>query len=226
MKITVDQIQSRIAAQVDQDENTANITSTDYSLRLSYINRSLLKWAEINDWQVLYKEFNSLISTSTANASVAMPSDYRKLASFPKITYDGTTTKEFPEVLPQEDGQYQDTDRRVWILGSPQSGYVLRILGVTLASGASVKIPYYASPQSLASPANIAEVPNPDYLVQQSIAFLWEAQEDARFPQAKVDADRLLSNMIETENTFNFASQYNRVKTTDETRFHFRMGRD
>ena len=225
--ISVDEIQGRVAAVTDQDENTANISSTDYSLRLKYINMALREWAEASDWQTLFSEYNMRVSTSTGNASIVLPTDFRKLAGFPKITFDGTETKEFPEVLPQEDGQYTSTDRRIWILGNPTDNYILRVFGSTLASGASVKVPYYASPQSLVSPANIAEIPNQDYLVQRTIAHVWEAREDNRFPQAKAEAEKILANMLEYENVFSRAAAYDRAKTVDETKYgNFRWGKD
>jgi len=215
----------RVASVTDQDENTANISSTDYSLRLKYINMGVREWAESYDWQTLYTEYNMRISTSSGNASVLLPTDFRKLAGYPAITWDGSTTDLFPEVLPQEDGQYKDTDKRIWILGNPGDNYTLRVFGVTLVSGASVKVPYYSSPISLVSPANISEIPNQDYLVQRTIAYVWEAREDPRFPQGKAEAERILANMIEHENTFSRAASYDRVKTVEETKFSdFRWG--
>jgi len=224
MRSTVDSVQSRVAGLVDQDENTSNIDSTDYSLRLSYINRAVSEWAEIQNWQTLFKEYNMLVSTSTGNASVVLPTDFRKLAGYPLITLDGTTTKQFPEVLPQEDN-LDKTDERVWILGNPNSSYVLRIFGSTLASGASVKVPYWSSPVSLASPADIAPVPDTQYLVQRTVSLIWESREDPRFPQAKAEADRILRNMMEKENTYNEASDHWRAKTWDETKYGFRWGK-
>ena len=218
-RISTDEIQSRIAAIVDQDQSTSNISSTDYSLRLKYINMALSEWQESYDWQTLYTEYNMLVSTSTGNASIVLPTDFRKLASFPLITYNGTDTKAFPETRPQEAKQYLGTDLRLEILGNPQDTYVMRIYGPTLASGASVKVPYYMSAQSLVSPANIAEIPNPDYLVKRTIAYLWEAREDPRFPQLKQEAERILGTMIDYENTFGEASTFDRVKTVEETRY-------
>lgn len=223
--ISVDEIQSRIAAIVDQDQDTTNISSDDYALRLNYINRALHTWGDTFEWQTLYKEYNMNVSTSTGNASVVLPSNFRKLASFPKITYDGSTSADFPEVLPQEDSIYASSQKRVWILGNPLNGYVLRVWGVSLVSGASVRVPYYSSPQSVASPANIPEIPNPEYLVQSTVAQIWESREDARYPRAKVDADRILANMIEFESLANHASDYGRVKTIEE-KLSFRIGRD
>lgn len=224
-RVTVDEMQSRIAAVVDQDESTANISTTDYSLRLKYINMAQTEWAEINDWQSLYKEYNMLVSTSTGNASVVLPTDFRKPASPPKIMVD-TTSYEFLITRPQESGQYLDTDRRVEFLGNYQDNYILRIYGATLASGASIKVPYYASAQSLVSPTNVSMCPNPEYLIKRTIAYLWEAREDPRFPGMKGEAETILRNLLESENVFPEGSAYDRVKTTDETRYAFRVGRD
>ncbi len=224
-RITVDEAQSRIASLVDQDEATANISSTDYSLRLKYLNMAQTEWAELYDWQALYKEYNMNISTSTGNASVLLPTDFRKPASAPQAMVD-TTGYEFLITRPQESNMYLDTDRRVTFLGNYQDGYVLRIYGATLASGASIKVPYYASAQSLVSPINVSMCPNPEYLVKRTIAYLWEAREDPRFPGMKAEAETILRNMLEQENVFPEGSSFNRVKTTDEARYGFRMGKD
>ena len=217
-RVSVDLIQSAIAAYLDQDEVTTNISSTDYSLRLKYMNMALTEWQEAYDWQTLYSEYNMLISTSTGNASVALPSDFRKLASYPVIS-NSNSTDLYPETRPQEAGQYSNTDKRVEILGNPQDTYTLRIYGTTLSSGASVKVPYYMSAQSLVSPANIAEIPNPDFLVKRTIAYWLEVREDSRFPGMKQEADRILANMIDFENVFSEASASDRVKTIEETKY-------
>lgn len=215
--ISIDEVQSRMAAYLDQDPATSNISSTDYSLRLKYINMALTEWQESYDWQALYSEYNVLISAATGNASVALPSDFRKLASYPVISNAGSTDL-YPETRPQESGQYGANDKRIEILGNPQDAYTLRIYGTTLSSGASVKIPYYMSAQSLVSPANIAEIPNPDFLVKRAIAYWLEVREDSRFPGMKQEADRILANMIDYENVFSEASASDRVKTVEETK--------
>ena len=225
-RISVDEVQSRVASITDQDENTANLSSTDYSLRLKYINMAQKQWAEANDWRQLFTEYNMLISTSTGNASIALPTNFKKLAGYPLIVDSNSTTHKLPEVRPEEDNQYVDTDKRMWLFGSPADGYILRVFGMTLSSGASLKVPYYRSRASLASPANIADVPNVDYLIQRTVAFIWESREDGRFPGAKAEAERILSNMIEYENVFSRAATYDRVKTYEETRSNFRWGRD
>ena len=204
---------------MDEDPDTANISTADYALRLTYMNMALNEWAEANDWQVLYTEYNTLTSTSTGNASIALPTDFRKLASFPQITFDGATTALFPDTRPQEAGQYGSNDKRIQITGNPQDGYNMAVLGTALGSGISIKVPYFMSVQSLVSPANIAEIPNPDYLVKRTIAYWWEARGDERFPQMKLEAERILGGMIDYENVFSPASTDNRVKTVEETTY-------
>lgn len=231
MATTVDEIQSRAAGVVDQDQDTENITADDYALRLTYLNRRERAWAEIADWQSLYKEYHTLTSIGSGNTSVSLPADFRKLAGYPQITYDGTTTKNFPEVRGQDENQYLPTaDQYVKILGNPHDGYTMKVNpGVTggqLASGASIYIPYYSIPTSLASPANQVTCPNPDYLVQGIIADVWEAREDTRFQQAKAEANLILQNLLEKEFTHSEASADDRVKTYEETRYGFRLGRD
>ena len=220
-----------MAGVVDQDESTTNISTTDYSLRLNYINRRERMWSETGEFQCLYKEYNTLTSTDSGNTSVSLPADFRKLASFPVITYDGVSTKEFAEVKGQEEGQYNKSiDKYVKILGNFNTGYVMKVNpGVTsghLASGASIYIPFYSVPTSLASPTNKVTCPSPDYLIQGVIADIWEAREDARFQQAKVEANLILQNMMEKEFTPTVASADDRVKSVLETKYNFRIGRD
>lgn len=226
MRLTVDEIQSRIAAVTNQDESTANLSTEDYSLRLKYLNMAQKEWAETYDWQVLYTEYHTLTSTSTGNASIALPNNFRKLASYPQISFDGATTDLFKEVKPTEDSQYAATTRRVWKLGAPDTGYVLRVLGTDLISGASIRIPYYRSPASLATTTDIPTVPNADFLIERVKAYIWEDREDARYKTAKFDSEKILQNLIEFEETPNRASDWDRVKSVNQTLYKFRLGRD
>lgn len=204
---------------MDQDEDVANIAPADYSLRLSYMNMALNEWAESYDWQTLYTEYLTNTSTSTGNTSIALPTNFRKLASFPVIVPDGANVYKFPDTRPQESGQYGSIDKRVEITGNPASGYNMAVFGVGLQSGASIKVPYYKSVASLASPADIAEIPNPDYLVKRTIAYWWEARGDDRFPEYKQECERILGTLIDYENVFGEASSFDRVKVVEETRY-------
>jgi len=226
MRLTCDEIQSRVAAVVDLDENTSNLDTEDESLRRKYMEMGQKQWAESYDWRQLYTEYNMLISTSTGNASIVMPNDFRKLAGFVKISGTGLADDKFSDTRPTEQNQYNENDKRVTVMGSPYGGYVLRVYGASLTSGASVQVPYYRSPVSLATSSSIPDVPNPDYLVQRTIAYVWEARGDERFPLAKSEAETMLANMIEYESTYGRGADWDHVKTVEQTRNNFRIGRD
>lgn len=222
---TLDGVQSKIAAVFDKNEDTADISTTDYALRKTYINMAQREWAETYDWQSLYRESALRVSTSTGNASVALPSDFRKMASYPRITYDGVSTENFPEIRPQDKSIYDSTDLYVYVMGDSNSGRVMFVNSPTLSTGASIQLSYYRSPASLVSPADVVMCPNPEYLVQRTLAYLWEADVDQRFPQAKSEADKILRQMLEYEQVPGEA-QDNTVKTVERTRYgSFRWGK-
>ena len=225
LNVSLDNLEGKIAAILDKNEDVADVSAADYSLRREYLNMAQHEWAETYDWRSLYRESNIRVSTSTGNASVPLPSDFRKLAGFPRITFDGVTTENFPEIRPQEKYMYADTDRYITILGDQNAGLTMFINAGTIASGASINLPYYRSPASLVSPANVAMCPNPEYLVQRALAYWWEASADSRFPQAKQEADKILRQMLEYEQVYGEGYD-NKVYTVERTDFNsFRWGK-
>ena len=227
--IDVQELQNRVASSVDQSATAPTAGGDTWNLRLRYLNRSQNNWADTYNFRELYKEFNTQTSTSTGNTSISMPTDFHKLASYPKITGDGVNTYNYPDIRPEEKGRYGASDRYFYLMGNPADGYVLVLHAGTsagqLASGASIQVPYYASPASLASPADKSMCPNPEYLVKQSVAYLWEAGEDPRFPQAKVEAEKELLKIVEQENTHNDASEHSRIRSDLELKYNFRPGK-
>ena len=124
MATTVDTIQSRVAGVVDQDQDASNISSSDYALRLNYINRRERMWSETGKWDVLTQEFNTLTSTVSGNTSISLPANFRSLAIYPEITFDGTNTQQFTEIRPQEESRFDPAvDRYIKILA-------IQILGI------------------------------------------------------------------------------------------------
>lgn len=225
MRVTLDNVQSRIAAVLDQNEDTADISSADYSLRRTYINMAQREWSETYDWRSLYRESNLRVSTSTGNASVVLPREFRKLAAMPRITYDGSTTEFFPEIRPQEKHMYASTDLFVYVMGDQESEHIMFVNAGTLSSGASIMLPFYRSVVSLVSPTNVVMCPNPEYLVQRSLAYVWESQADERFPQAKQEADKILRQMLEHEQVYGEGYE-DRIQTTERKNFNnFRWGK-
>ncbi len=216
---TVDQIQSEVASVIDGDPVTANISSGDYALRLKYMNMALSEWEGTYDWQCLYNEYNVLVSVATGNASIALPTDFRKPASKPFIAGKALTI-----IRGQENFQYQPTDQRVAFFGNPKLNYTLVVYGTTLASGASITVPYYRSAGSLATSSDVPSIPDAQYLTRRTIAFWYESHDDDRFLNAKLDAERILGNLIDYENVFAEGSSSERVHSVDEINNRFRLG--
>lgn len=229
MSTTVDQIQSRVAGITDQNQDTSAIESTDYALRLNYINRRERTWAELGKWQSLVKEYNTLTSTISGNCSISLPSDYRSLAILPKISFDGVQTLEFQDIRPQDEGKFDPkTSAYIKLMGNPANGYTMvvnpPVSSGQLASGASIKILYYSTPASLTTSTDVVACPNPEYLVQGVIADVWESKEDPRFQQAKAEANQILQNMLEFEHTPNEQSYSSEVHTVEQ-RSSYRWGK-
>ena len=226
MSYSLQDIQNAIAAEVDQSATAPTAGSTDWLIRNNFINRSLIDWSESYEWEAMKKVHNGVISTSTGNASYALPSDFKKIDGFPQITADGITTYSYPVNDPTNNTRYSGTDRLVNILGNNTDGKVMYILGGALSSGASVQFTYYASPQSLASATNIVPMKDPTYLVQRSLYYILKSREDGRFPEAKTESDRILMRMIEEENTLGQSNVNRSVSVFPEGYKSWRIGRD
>lgn len=226
MSWTVDTIQQQIASELDQSDSAPTAGGTDWTIRLNTINRALRDYAQSYDWDALKVIENGNISTSTGNASYAMPSGFRKIDSYARIMSDGKTTYDHPIVDPSENLLYSDTDRYVNILGNESDGYTMYIHSGTLSSGASVQFTYWRWPATLSTTTDVAMIPDASYLVQRSLYYLYKGREDGRFPEAKVEADRILARMVENENVRGWGEKGRRVQVGQHPYRNWRIGRD
>jgi hypothetical protein len=224
MSWSVYDIQQHIAYEIDQSDTPPTEDSSDWAIRLGAINRSMIDWANTNDWNSLKVVHNGRVSVA-GGASYVLPTDFSKIEGLPRIVSDGVTAFDFPVVNPSNNNLYTDSDKFVNILGNNRDGNILFIHSLTLASGASVQFTYWKSPQSLASSSQIAEIPDPTYLVQRSLYYLYKGAEDGRFPEAKVESDKILARMIENENTLGIAYVDRNIPNFLNTQ-NFRIGRD
>lgn len=222
---TLQQIQDQIAFEIDGNASISS-SSSDWGQRLAPINRALHDWAETYDWEELKLVHNGVISTSTGNASYALPANFKKLDGYLRIASDGSNVFEYSQVDVSKNNQYNSSDKFVNILGSPRTGYVMYIHTDALVSGASVQFTYFASPMSLVSAGSVADCPDPSYITQRALYYIYKSREDGRFPEAKVEADRILSRMIENESSVGLASKESSVQSWLQAKHGFRIGRD
>lgn len=218
------EIQKQVASEVDQSDSPPVEGTSDWNTRLSAINRSMIDWANSNEWEALKVVHNGLVSVS-GGASYVLPTDFAKLESLPRIVSDGVGAYEFPAVNPSKNNLYNDTDKYVNILGNDRDTKVMYIHAPTLASGASVQFVYWKSPQSLASASQVTEIPDPTYLVQRALYYIYKGAEDGRFPEAKVESDKILARMIENENSQGLAYVDRNIPNQLNQR-NFVIGRD
>lgn len=224
MAADVSELQKRIWSIVSQDSTAPTAGGDDWNLNLAYLNMSQNEWGEAYGWSTLFKEVNTMTSQATGNVTLSLPADYRKLDGFLKICDESTDAHEYPLIDPATKSQYNSLDKFCYSLGYPGSYYLVVNPG-THGSGASIFYSYWSSPASLASPTDVSMCPDPAYLVQRTVSYLWEARDDGRFPQSKAESEKILSRMLESEVTKGH-SYDDRIKTQEETSFGFRIGRD
>lgn len=226
MSETLNDVISKIASVVNQETSVTD-TSDEYSLWKSYVNQAQQEWADVYEWQQLLGEYNAITTTPGTNANaatIALPLNFKKLAGFPKITADGTTTNEYMEINPLTKSQYLATEQYCYVLYSRPTTYLIVNPG-TIVSGASIFLAYWKSLTSLASPNDVIECPNSEYLIKRSIALIWESREDARFPQVKAEAEKILQRALMFDSAKGVGYD-NKIQMIEESKYDFRLGRD
>lgn len=220
MSYTLQDAQEQIASEMDQSPTAPTAGGTDWNIRKNALNRALIDWENSNDWDSLKVVYNSKV-TIAGFATLGLPANFKKLDSLVGIVWDGNTYDRFPVIDPSLNNQYNSSDRFVNVFDNAKDGKALYIHSATLSSGASVQFTYYKSPQSLASATNIIEVPDPTYAIQRALYYIYKGREDGRFPEAKVEADRILARMIENEASRGLAYKDRSIPVGS-----FRIGRD
>jgi len=218
-----------VSATVNQDPTQPTDGGADFLLWLQFINRAQIEWAEANDWEVLRKNYYPTLAENSASmASIGLPLDFRKLSG-PVLNYssgvDGGET--WPEIPTERTKMFSTEDKFFTINGDPSNGYYLLWNPGTLTSGATVEIPYYSMPTSLASATQFPLVPDSEFLTNRTIAYILESRSDPRFQEQETKARERLLMMIENANLAKYEPYTNNVRViTPENKFSFRFGRN
>jgi hypothetical protein len=224
-RLTVSDIMTQVASSVNQEAIAPEISSSEFTLWLSYMNRAFFEYAESNDWENFRKPY---YTSSVEGATVSLPLDFHKLANPPRYFGTGVVDgEEWPEGLQEEKGLHVPTDKYFEIFGNPSDGYYLLWNPATLASGATIYLEYFSMPTALANINDVPNIPDPQYLTDRVTGFIFEARSDARFQTQEQKAREKLLQMIENANLAKYSSfaNPNYVGSTLR-RAGFRMGRD
>lgn len=226
MSETVDTIQQKIASIADQS-TTAPTDADEYALRLSFINRAIEEWNNAYDWENLRK-IQYLSIAGVSQGSISLPADFRKMAAFPTTWSTGVITgDQWSQINPDTIGNYSASDKYFYILGNRGAGYTMIWNPMTLASGASIQIQYFAYATSLASPADNVVIDNTNYVVDRAIAHVFQMRNDQRYRLYEQSARDELLRAIDNQNDKSRAyGTNNYVGVTVNALTGFRMGRD
>ncbi len=225
---SVSEIFAHIGATVNQDPTPPSDGGADFMLWMSFLNRAQVEWAESYDWEELRKVFYPQIG-GTTNVTIALPLDFRKLSA-PILNYsvgiqDGQPWMEEPADRLQFHNL--QNDRFFVVTGEPFGGHFMQWYPATLASGASIAIPYYSMPTSLASATQIPVMPDSEYMAQRVIAYVLESRSDPRYQDEENKARERLLNMVNNAQVMKFNSYENPIRImTSENRRAFRLGRN
>jgi hypothetical protein len=196
MSTTLQEILQGVGAYIDQD--TTLPTGTELNVRTSFANRALRDWADAYDWKALRKPGTFTVSLS--GTSAALPVDFFRLSSpIYDLSQPVSKDREYIEIDSTKRFKRQSADKVVWTGGNSLSGNYLGSFG--FVNGFTPSYDYQSLPTSMATLSDVCVCPNPNFIIQKTIAYTLEARSDSRFPAAKEDANLELRKLIEAEDT-------------------------
>ena len=224
---TLNSLISDISSVVDQTTTVPTQGGAEWNLRKSWINRAVEEYGHAYDWEALRK-IAWISVTGVSQGSLTMPMDFRKMARMPLYFSSGVAGgEEWSEIVPDEIGAYNSTDKFFYMLGDRGSGRTMIWNPATIASGASLMITYFSFPTSLTSPADTVLLENPEFLINRTIAYIFEARSDSRFQGFEARARDNLLQMADSQNDPSRAKGTNAfVGITVNKMLNWRIGRD
>ena len=113
------------------------------------------------------------------------------------------------------------------MVGNHTDGWNMVFNPATLSSGASLEFDYFSTPTSLVSNIEVPITQDPQYLIDRSIGFIFEARSDSRFQTQEFKARERLLTMVENANLSKYSSFAGSSRISNDTsRQNFRLGRD
>lgn len=221
---------SNISSTVNQDPTQPTSGSADFLLWIQFINRAQVEWAEAYDWEVTKVLYHPTVATNTLSSftSIGLPLNFRKLGG-PVINYSSGLNggETWPQELPEHVLEHADSDKFFTVNGDPSNGYYLLWSPGTLVSGASIEINYYSMPTTLTASNDVPIMPDSEFLVNRTVAYVLEARSDPRYQDQERKAREKLLQMIDNQNLDKFNPYTNPLPVlTPERRNHFRFGRN
>lgn len=196
--------------------SSPTLASNEWYQWLSWANDELYSFGEVHDWPELINRNFSYPSVGASSTSLALPSNFKKIAGNPVIGGQFYT---------EVDGDLFDKhalSEKVFRTGY-NGGWYLEWKDPT-TSATSVLIPIVSYPTSLATVTDSFNIRNPMYLVKRLKVRIFKYRQDPIFTELESESNLLLNQMLENE--FYKHSQYKGGATTREEEAGFTLGLD
>lgn len=175
------------------DLDAAVPSGTELTTRVRFSAMAEREWGHAAKWKQLKVELTPSLA-SFASIGIA---NFSELNGAPMEYLSDGIYQEYPEIAP-EDRFYKDqSDQYSYITGNDASGFALHVNGINV--NATLTIPYVREPSIMMTLTDVTEVPDPNFVTQRIISYVLQARNDERFPVVQAEGNRILRNMITTE---------------------------
>lgn len=218
---TLADLMERVASTVDQRATPPTVGSSEYNWRKVLVNRVVEELYMSYDFEWMRQ---SQYAAVTAAASVTLPINFKKMASFPVYYGASSEGEEWAEIKPHEQRLYGSSDHYFYILGNRGDRYTMVWNPGSLVSGASLFLDFYTWPSLITQSTDTLVVPSLDYMTNRTIAYIFEAKNDPRTNLYLSRSRESLAQIIEEENSP--GRTYENLVPISRREAGFRFGRD
>ena len=177
------------------DLDAAAPTGTELTTRANYANQAVWDASAVTQFSEFHKIYH--VNPETLS-SISLPSDFRELMAPPRqLLSSGSWSDPFEQIHPLERFNKESTDRYLYILGNPSSGYTAIFNALT--ASATLSFDYQRFPSGLLTLTDVCELPDPTFVTARVEAYVLESRNNDRFPIVKAEANAKLQNMVGRE---------------------------
>jgi hypothetical protein len=168
-------------------------TGTELTTRIRFAVIAVDEWANAAKWKQLKIESTPSLA-SFASIGIA---NFQYLNGPPMEWLSDGLYQEYPEITPESRFYKATDDCYSYVTGNQGTGFSLHVNGIAVNS--TLTIPYVRGASTMATLTDVCEVPDPSFVTNRVISYVLQARNDERFPIVLAEGNRVLQNMITTE---------------------------
>jgi hypothetical protein len=168
-------------------------TGTELITRIRFGNMAVDEWANAAKWRQLKTETTPSLASF---ASIGL-SNFQYLDGAPMEYLSEGVYQAYPEIAPSDRFSKPVSSHYSYVTGNNSSGIALHVNGISVNS--TLTIPYIRGASTMATLTDICEVPDCSFITQRIISYVLQARNDERFPTVMAEGNRILRNMITSD---------------------------